>query len=125
MLMIAFGLCATVLAGAGVFGVTARSVAFRKREMGIRLALGAQGRELVRLALGRTLTAGTVGICLGLFGALWVSRLFASFLFGVESWDPTTYALAAATLLCLSLLASYVPARRAAGIDPVRVLREE
>ena len=125
VLMIAFGLCATVLAGAGVFGVTARSVAFRKREMGIRLALGAQVRELVRLALGRTLTAGIVGICLGLAGALWVSHLFARFLFGVQTWDPATYVIAAVSLLFLSLLASYLPARRVAVIDPVRVLREE
>jgi putative ABC transport system permease protein len=125
VLMVVFGLCATVLAGAGVFGVTARSVAFRQREMGIRLAMGAQAHEVVKLTLGRTLTAAAVGIGLGLTGALWVSRLFAGFLFGLESWDPATYVAAAAALLCLSLLASYLPAGRAARIDPVRVLKEE
>jgi len=125
VLMVVFGLCAAVLAGAGVFGVTARGVAFRKREMGIRLALGAQGHELVRLALGRTLKAGAFGVVLGLVGALWVCRLLARFLFGVETWDPTTYTIAAGSLLALSLVASYLPARRAARIDPVRVLRQE
>jgi putative ABC transport system permease protein len=125
VLMIAFGCCATLLAIAGVFGVTARNVALRMREMGIRLAMGAQSGELIRLSLGRSLFAGCIGIAVGLVGALWVSRRFARFLFGVVSWDPTTYALAAVTLLALSLLASYVPARRAARVDPVEVLRGE
>ncbi len=91
--MLTFGVCATMLAGAGVFGVT--------------------------------LQLSTVGIGLGLLGALWVTRLLASFLFGVASWDPATYASAALTLLGLTLLAGYLPARRAAQVDPVRVLREE
>ncbi len=125
VLMIAFGSCATLLAIAGVFGVTARNVALRMRELGIRLTMGAQRGELIRLSLGRSFVAGCIGLAVGLVGALWVSRLFARFLFGVVSWDPTTYALVAATLLGLSLLASYVPARRAARIDPVEVLRGE
>jgi ABC-type antimicrobial peptide transport system permease subunit len=74
---------------------------------------------------GVTLQLSTVGIGLGLLGALWVTRLLASFLFGVASWDPATYASAALTLLGLTLLAVYLPARRAAQVDPVRVLREE
>jgi len=125
ILMLAFSLCAIVLAGAGVFGVTARSVALRKREMGIRLALGAQGRELIRLALGRTLTAGTFGVGLGLVGALVVCRLFARFLFGVPSWDPVTYLTVATILLGLSLFASWLPARQASRVDPVQALRRE
>lgn len=125
VLLVVFGVCATVLAGAGVFGVTARSVALRMRELGIRRAMGARGTELVRLSLGRTLLAGCIGIGAGLLATLWISRAFSRFLFGVESWDPITYAAAALTLFGLSLLASVLPARRAARIDPVQVLREE
>jgi predicted permease len=125
VLMMTFGLCATLLAGAGVFGVTSRVVAHRRRELGIRMALGARGTELVRLALGTTVKPGTVGIGVGLLGAVWATRLMARFLFGVESWDPATYACAAMILLGLTLLAGYLPARRAAQVDPMRVLREE
>jgi len=125
VMMMTFGLCAALLAGAGVFGVTARSVEHRRREMGIRLAMGAQARELVTLALGRTLKAGTIGIGVGLVGALGASRLIAGFLFGVESWDPVTYACAAIALVGLSLFAGYLPARRAARVDPAQVLREQ
>jgi predicted permease len=125
VLMMTFGLCATLLAGAGVFGVTSRVVAHRRRELGIRTALGARGEGLVRLALGATLRPSTVGFALGLLGALWVIRLLARFLFGVESWDPATYVSAAVILLGLTLLAGYLPARRAAQVDPVRVLWEE
>jgi putative ABC transport system permease protein len=125
VLMMTFGLCATLLAGAGVFGVTSRVVAHRRRELGIRRALGARGEGLVRLALGATLRPSTVGFALGLLGALWVIRLLARFLFGVESWDPATYVSAAVILLGLTLLAGYLPARRAAQVDPVRVLWEE
>ncbi len=125
VLIMVFAVCAALLAGAGVFGVTARSVARQRREMGIRLALGAPGGQLVALALGGTLKSGAVGIAVGLLGALWVSRLFARFLFGVESWDPVTYGAAAAALLGLSILASYLPARRALSVDPVDALRTQ
>jgi putative ABC transport system permease protein len=125
VLMVVFGVCATALAGAGVFGVTARSVALRMHELGIRLAVGARGAELVRLSVGRTLMAGCVGIAAGLLAALWISRALSRFLFGVESWDPATYAFAVSTLFVLSLFASIVPALRAARVDPVQVLREE
>ena len=124
-LIMVFAACASLLAGAGVFGVTARSVARQRRELGIRLALGAPGGQLVVLALGGTLKFGAIGVAVGLLGALWVSRLFARFLFGVESWDPVTYGAAAAALLGLSILASYLPARRALTVDPVEALRTQ
>ncbi len=125
ILMIVFGACATMLAAAGVFGVTSRSVALRMRELGIRLAIGARGTELIRLSLGRTLLAGCGGIGAGLIAALWLSRGLSRFLFGIESWDPATYTFAAVTLLGFSLIASVLPALRAARIDPVQVLRNE
>ena len=125
VLMMVFGFCAAALAGAGVFGVTARSVTFRRREMGIRMAMGAKNSELVRLALGRTCMAGLTGLGLGLVGALWISQLFDRFLFGIESWDPATYSLSAILLLGLGILASYLPARRATKIDPVEVMKAE
>jgi len=89
------------------------------------MAVGAQSLELVRLSIGRTMLAGCIGIVVGLLAALWTSRALSRFLFGVESWDPVTYAVVAAVLLGLSLLAGALPARRATRIDPVQVLREE
>jgi len=125
LLILVFAGCATLLAGAGVFGVTTRSVAQRIREMGIRKALGATPGGLVRLALSGTARTGLLGIGAGLLGALWTTRLLGRFLFGVEPWDPLTYSFVAGALLLLSLLASYLPARRAGQVPPMEVLREE
>lgn len=125
VLMVVFAMCATILAGAGVFGVTARSVAQRTKEMGIRKALGAEPGSLVLLALSGTLQVGLVGVSLGLVGAYWSSRLLTQFLFGIEAWDPATYLSVAAALLGLSAIASYLPSRRAGLVPPMEVLREE
>lgn len=125
VLMMVFGICAALLAGAGVFGVTSRGVARRNREMGIRMALGARGSRLVRMVLGGSLAAGAVGIGLGLVGALGATRLLAQYLFGIDSWDPLTYGTAACAMVILSGVASYVPARRASRVAPMAVLREE
>jgi len=125
LLMMVFGVCAAFLAGAGVYGVTARGVTRRAREMGIRMALGARGGNLVRMILLRDLAGGVVGIALGLLGAYATSRLLAGYLFGVEGWDPPTYGAVATGALLLSLAASLIPARRASSITPMEVLREE
>jgi len=125
ILMGVFALCAALLAGAGIFGVTARSVSQRTKEMGIRKALGAMPGSLVRLTLSGTARVGLVGVGLGLPAALLASRLLSRFLFGVEAWDPPTYAAAAGGLLLLSLFASYLPARRAGNVPPMDALREE
>ena len=108
LLVSAFGILAALLAAAGVFGITARSVALRRREMGIRMALGARGTDVV-----------------GLLGALWTSRLLERFLFGVEPSDPATYGVVAALIVIVCLLASYAPARRITKVNPVEVLRAE
>lgn len=120
-----FGILAALLAAAGVFGVTARSVALRTREMGIRMALGAQGSRLIGSTVRGTLFMGIAGIAVGLIGALWSSRLLAGFLFGIEPWDPTTYGVVAALLVSVCLLASFAPARRITRVNPVEVLRAD
>jgi len=141
-LLAAFGLCALLLAGAGVLGVAARKVARRTRELGLRMALGAQSGAVVWMVVRETLGLGTLGMAVGTVGALGVSRVLTSFLFGIEVWDPLTYGGALAllgglSLLAafyggalallggLSLLAAFFPARRATRIEPVRALRFE
>ncbi len=125
LLMGAFGILASALAAVGVFGVTARTVAQRTREMGIRMALGARESGVVTAILGDSLIAGLLGIAVGIVGALWASRLTSGFLFNIEPTDPTTYAVVVSLLLTLCLLASYLPARRIARVDPVDVLKAE
>jgi putative ABC transport system permease protein len=125
VLMVVFAVCATLLAGAGVFSVTSRSVAQRAKELGIRKALGAEPGGLVLLALTGTLQVGLVGVGLGLLGAFWTSRFLGQFLFGIKTWDLVTYLVMAAALLGLSVLASYLPARQAGRISPMEVLRED
>jgi putative ABC transport system permease protein len=125
LLMGAFGILASALAAVGVFGVTARTVAQRTREMGIRMALGARESGVVTEILGGSLIAGLLGIAVGIVGALWASRLVSGFLFNIEPTDPTTYAVVVSLLLTLCLLASYLPARRIARVDPVDVLKVE
>jgi putative ABC transport system permease protein len=120
-----FGILAALLAAAGIFGVTARSVALRTREMGIRMALGAQRTGLVRTTVRSSLLTGLGGATVGMAGALWSSRLLARFLFGVGPSDPVTYGVVAALILAVCLLASFGPARRISGLSPGDVLRAE
>jgi len=125
LLVTGFGVVATLLALVGVFGVTARSVAHRTRELGIRMALGAESGGLVRGAALRTLRTGAVGISLGLVGALWVTRLLTTLLFGTRPWDGSTYGRAALLLAVLCAGAAALAARRVTRVEPMRVLREE
>jgi putative ABC transport system permease protein len=125
ILFAVFASAAVLLAAAGVFGVTARGVENRKAEMGIRMALGAQRGSLMRLTLLPGLSAGLIGLCLGLLAALGTSRLLAGFLFGVEPWDPATYGIVGFTVLGVSLAATYLPSRRIEKLEPATILREE
>jgi putative ABC transport system permease protein len=125
LLAVGFGALATVLAALGLYGVLAYSVALRTREIGIRIALGAGARE-VRALLGREIVPVLgVGGVIGLAGAAAAARSLQVMLYGVQPWDPTVYASAAALLFLIVLAAAYVPARRAARIDPAIALRQD
>jgi predicted permease len=124
-LVLVFGILATLLASIGVFGITAHTVSKRSREMGIRMAMGAEGTHLVRTVVSQTLVPGFVGVVLGLMGAMAASRLLSSYLFGVEAWDLPTYGSVSLLLAVLAAVAAAIPAARAARVDPVQVLKEE
>ena len=125
MLLGLFGVTALILACIGVYGVVAQGVSRRRREIGIRMALGAHAPSVVRLVVGHALRATTVGTVLGLVGFLAASRLVRARLYEVRATDPLVLAAAVATLLAAALLAAWLPARRAAHVDPMTVLRIE
>jgi putative ABC transport system permease protein len=116
---------ALVLAMAGVYGVMAYVAGQRSKEIGLRMALGANARSVVWLMLGRGLTLTVIGLTAGVLGAIASTRLVSGMLFDVKAHDITTYAAVVAALGLLALLAIYVPARRATRIDPLLVLRQE
>jgi len=119
-----FGLLALALAAVGLYGVIAYSVSRRTREIGIRMALGAEPSAVVRLVLGQGLTLVAVGTVLGGTAALWASRLVASSLYGAGAADPLAYVGAAALLVGVAAVANAVPALRAARVDPMVALRQ-
>ena len=121
----AFAVVAVVLAGIGIYGVMAYAVSRRTREIGLRMALGARTQDVVRLVLGQAMTVTLLGVAAGLAGALALRRLVESMLFGVGAGDPATLMAVAAMLAVVALLAGYVPARRAARVDPSVALRAE
>jgi predicted permease len=121
----AFAAAALFLAALGLFGVMSYAVAQRTRELAVRMALGARQQELRRMVLREALRLGGVGLALGLGGALLLSRTLESLLFSVSPGDPATLAAVAALLLVTTLVAGYLPARRATRIDPVVALRAD
>ncbi|PYR75493.1 MAG: hypothetical protein DMF86_15110 [Acidobacteria bacterium] len=124
-LLAVFAAVALALAAIGIFGVLSYAVAQRTREIGIRMALGAASDRVLRLVVGRALALTGIAIVIGAIGATALARLLGALLFGVGPADPATFAAAAATLALVGALAAYLPARRAARIDPVRALAEE
>jgi predicted permease len=122
-LVAAFAGTALVLAVAGIYGVMAYSVARRRREIGVRVALGASPRDVRRMILGQGAATTAAGISAGLVGALGLTRTLESLLFGVTATDPLTFALVVAVLGGAAMLACYLPARRATRADPVETLR--
>ncbi|HEX7772806.1 MAG TPA: FtsX-like permease family protein, partial [Pyrinomonadaceae bacterium] len=116
---------ATLLSAVGIFGVMNYSVALRTRELGLRLAVGAQPRQVLLLVLKQGLLLTIVGVVLGLAAALALTRLLSGLLFGVGAVDVTTFASISLLLVVVSLLACYLPARRAMRIDPLAALRYE
>jgi predicted permease len=119
----AFAAIALVLAAVGVYGVISYAVSQRTQEIGVRVALGAQHGDVLRLVLRDGALLGGVGIVIGLAGALIVTRFLRTMLFGISPFDPISFALVSLTLGAIALFASYVPARRAAKVDPVEALR--
>ncbi|MGE5325801.1 MAG: ABC transporter permease [Deltaproteobacteria bacterium] len=120
-----FAAAALILAAAGVFGVMAYSVERRTREIGVRVALGATRRQVLSLVLGQALLTAAVGVAAGVLGSLALTRLVRSLLFGVGATDPMTFSAVALLLTGVALAASFIPARRAAKVDPTVALRHE
>jgi len=119
------GMVGVLLAALGIYGVTAYNVARRTREIGIRMALGAQRADVGRMVLGHGVILATVGSALGLVTAVGAGRVLSSFLLGVAPADAVTFATAAGFFALVGLAACYVPARRATRIDPVKALRHD
>jgi predicted permease len=121
----AFAMIAILLAAAGVYGMISYAVSQRTQEIGIRLALGARPNQVLGQVLRGGMALVSVGVAAGLVGALWATRLLKALLFDVSSYDPFIYATVALIVLSVGLLANFVPANRAAKVDPLRALRFE
>jgi ABC-type antimicrobial peptide transport system permease subunit len=126
--MILLGIAAAValvLGVVGVYGVISYAVSLRSREIGLRMALGARDGDVKGMVVRQGLFLSGVGVGIGLLLALGLTRLMSGLLFGVSPTDPITYAVVAVGLIAVALTASYLPARRAASVDPITVLRTE
>jgi len=124
-LLATFAILALVLAAIGNYGVVSYSVAQRTQEIGVRMALGAQTQDVLKLILRNGLTLAILGVGIGLAGALFLTRLMAKLLFEVRPTDGLTFAAVSVGLLAVAFLASYIPARRATKVDPLVALRYE
>jgi ABC-type antimicrobial peptide transport system permease subunit len=125
ILLASFAALSVILASVGIYGVISYLVGQRTHEIGIRMAMGAQRGDVLKLVLGQAGRMAVIGIVLGVAAALGLTQLLSRLLFGVRPTDPLTFAATALLLLGIALLACYVPARRAARIDPMIALRYE
>ena len=125
ILLVAFAVCALLLTAIGLYGVTSYSAAQRRREVGVRLALGASRRAVVRMVLIGAVRLAAIGAGAGLAGSVLVTRSLQALLYGVGPLDPVTFAAMTLLLAATAIIASYVPARRASRVDPMRALRDE
>jgi len=125
VLLAAFGGLGLVLGALGLYGVLAYLVNQRQREFGVRIALGAQPADVIRMVVGRGLLVASAGVAVGLVGAMLLTRFMQGVLFGVQATDPLTFALVTVALLGIAALASYLPARRATHVDPAIALRSD
>jgi predicted permease len=123
--LLTFAILALFVASIGLYGVMSYLMNQRTREFGIRVAVGASSGDLLRLVLGQAAKLVCIGICLGLFGAMLLARSIASLLYGVTPFDTATLISVSFLLTAVALLASYIPARRAASVDPMVTLRYE
>jgi ABC-type antimicrobial peptide transport system permease subunit len=125
VLLSVLGLLGLLLASVGVFGVTAYSVSQRTKEIGVRMALGADGSRVLRTIVGSQLLPIGLGVTFGIVGSSWATRALTAYLFGVEPTDPATFAAVALIISVVGLGACLIPARRAIRVDPVNALRAE
>ena len=124
-LLSGLSILAALIAAIGLYGVMAFTVAQRTREIGVRVALGAASADILRSVMAEALMLVGVGLAVGCIGAALLARLIANLLFGISATDPITYGASAAVLVAVGTAAAYLPARRAARIDPTVALRSE
>jgi putative ABC transport system permease protein len=122
-LLTGFSVVALLMAAVGIYGLIQYSIATRTREIGLRVAIGAQPGDIFRMVIGEGLRLSLMGVAIGLLGALWLGRASSSLLFGVTATDPLTFATVSFLLTVVAAAACYFPARRAMRLDPIRALR--
>jgi ABC-type antimicrobial peptide transport system permease subunit len=122
-LLTGFSVVALLMAAVGIYGLIQYSIATRTQEIGLRMAIGAQPRDIFRMMIGEGLTLSLTGLVLGLVGAWWLGRAVSSLLFGVTASDPMTFTTVSLLLTAVAAAACYFPARRAMKVDPIAALR--